>query len=52
MPAPLPRSVEIVEVSPRDGLQAEETVLSTEDKVHLIEQAVAAGARRIEVARS
>jgi hydroxymethylglutaryl-CoA lyase len=46
---PLPRSVEIVEVSPRDGLQAEDVVLSTEDKVQLIEQAVAAGVRRIEV---
>ena len=46
---PLPRAVEIVEVSPRDGLQAEDTVLSTADKVHLVEQAIAAGVRRIEV---
>jgi hydroxymethylglutaryl-CoA lyase len=41
--------VEIVEMSPRDGLQNEETVLSTEDKVELVERAVRAGARRIEV---
>jgi hydroxymethylglutaryl-CoA lyase len=41
--------VEIVEMSPRDGLQNEETVLSTEDKVQLVERAVRAGARRIEV---
>jgi hydroxymethylglutaryl-CoA lyase len=40
--------VEIVEVSPRDGLQNEPVVLSTDDKVSLIEQAIAAGARRIE----
>lgn len=47
--ATLPAAVEIVEVSPRDGLQSEPTILSTADKVHLIEQAIAAGARRIEV---
>jgi hydroxymethylglutaryl-CoA lyase len=41
--------VEIVEVSPRDGLQAEAAVVSTDDKVALIERVVAAGARRIEV---
>ncbi len=42
--------VEIVEVSPRDGLQNEHTLLSTADKVGLIDRAVAAGLRRIEVA--
>lgn len=42
--------IEWVEVSPRDGLQNEKTILSTADKVALIERAVAAGARRIEVA--
>ena len=42
-------AVEIVEVSPRDGLQAEEVVVSTADKVALVEKAVAAGVRRIEV---
>ena len=43
------RRVEILEVSPRDGLQNEPTVLSTEDKLELVERAVRAGARRIEV---
>ena len=42
-------TVEIVEVSPRDGLQNEKAILSTEDKVELIDRAVRAGARRIEV---
>lgn len=46
----LPRSVEILEVGPRDGLQNEPTVLSTATKVDFIERAVAAGLRRIEVA--
>ena len=41
--------VEILEVAPRDGLQNEKTILSTEDKVELVERAVRAGARRIEV---
>ena len=41
--------VEILEVSPRDGLQNEKTILSTEDKVELVERAVRAGARRVEV---
>lgn len=44
-----PTSVEIVEMAPRDGLQNEATLLSTADKVELVERAVAAGARRIEV---
>jgi hydroxymethylglutaryl-CoA lyase len=42
-------TVEILEVSPRDGLQNEKTILSTEDKVDLVQRAVRAGARRIEV---
>lgn len=41
--------VEIVEVAPRDGLQNEKSLISTADKVDLIERAIAAGARRIEV---
>lgn len=41
--------VEILEVSPRDGLQNEKTILSTEDKIELVERAVRAGARRVEV---
>ncbi len=43
-------SLEIVEVSPRDGLQNEAVHLTTSDKLALIEGAVAAGVRRIEVA--
>jgi len=43
-------SVEIVEVSPRDGLQNESAAVSTEDKLLLIERAVAAGIRRLEIA--
>jgi len=42
-------TVEIVEVSPRDGLQNEKKVLSTEEKVELVTRAVRAGARRVEV---
>ena len=42
-------SVEILEVAPRDGLQNEAPILSTEDKVELVQRAVRAGARRIEV---
>ena len=42
------RFIEIVEVGPRDGLQNEKVVLSTEDKVALINRLEAAGARRLE----
>jgi hydroxymethylglutaryl-CoA lyase len=42
--------IEIVEVSPRDGLQNEAVRFSVAQKVALIERAAAAGARRIEVA--
>jgi hydroxymethylglutaryl-CoA lyase len=42
-------SVQIVEVSPRDGLQAEDVVLATDAKIELINRVVAAGARRVEV---
>ncbi|MBS4752224.1 hydroxymethylglutaryl-CoA lyase [Nocardioides sp. zg-ZUI104] len=41
--------VDVIEMAPRDGLQNEATLLSTEDKVELVERAVRAGARRIEV---
>jgi hydroxymethylglutaryl-CoA lyase len=41
-------AIEIVEVSPRDGLQNEKVEISTADKVALIRRAIAAGARRIE----
>lgn len=40
--------ITIVEVSPRDGLQNESVILSTEAKVELITQLVDAGARRVE----
>lgn len=43
------RTVEIVEVGPRDGLQNEKTLVSTADKVTLIERMIDAGARRFEV---
>ena len=41
---------EFVEVSPRDGLQNEKTILPTEQKIALVNRMVQAGARRIEVA--
>lgn len=44
------RAIEIVEVGPRDGLQNEATIVPTAAKVDLIHRAIAAGARRIEVA--
>jgi hydroxymethylglutaryl-CoA lyase len=40
--------ITIVEVSPRDGLQNESVILSTDAKVELITRLVEAGARRIE----
>lgn len=42
-------TVTLMEVSPRDGLQNESTLVSTEDKLLLIDRALAAGYRRIEV---
>ena len=42
-------SVNIYEVSPRDGLQNEATILSTDDKVALIRGLVDAGVKDIEV---
>ena len=41
--------IEMVEVSPRDGLQNEKQPVCTADKLALIEAAIAAGSRRIEV---
>ena len=43
------RSVEIVEVGPRDGLQSEPGVMATAAKIEFIERLVAAGVRRLEV---
>src|SRR5262245_62383297 len=45
-----PARIEIVEVGPRDGLQSETQVLSTELKVEFIRRLAAAGLVRIEVA--
>jgi hydroxymethylglutaryl-CoA lyase len=42
--------IEIVEVGPRDGLQNEATLFSTQQKLELIKRAIDAGVRRIEVA--
>ena len=41
--ARLPDRVTIVEVAPRDGLQAERTTIPTEEKLEFIERLVAAG---------
>ncbi len=41
--------IEMVEVSPRDGLQNEKIEIATADKLRLIEFAISSGARRIEV---
>ncbi|MEZ5559886.1 MAG: hydroxymethylglutaryl-CoA lyase [Pseudomonadales bacterium] len=43
------QSVTFMEVSPRDGLQNESTLVSTEDKLTLIHRALDAGCRRVEV---
>jgi hydroxymethylglutaryl-CoA lyase len=45
----LPPRIQIVEVGPRDGLQNEKVVVPTAAKIALIERAVAAGIRRLEV---
>lgn len=45
----LPRRVHIREVGPRDGLQNEDVILSTADKLRLIEALGATGLREIEV---
>ncbi len=44
----LPASVKVKEVGPRDGLQAESAILSTEDKLRLIDCLADAGLREIE----
>ena len=43
-------NITIVEVGPRDGLQSEPEILSTDSKVTFIEKAIDAGIRRLEVA--
>ena len=42
-------AVEMVEVGPRDGLQNEAAIVSTADKLRLVQRAIDYGVRRIEV---
>jgi hydroxymethylglutaryl-CoA lyase len=44
------KRIEIIEVGPRDGLQNQSAILSTEDKVAMINKLLDAGAGRLEVA--
>jgi hydroxymethylglutaryl-CoA lyase len=44
------QTIEMVEVAARDGLQNEPGFFPTADKIELIERAIAAGSKRIEVA--
>ena len=46
----LPASVRIVEVSPRDGLQNEKTMVSTADKIELVNRLSDCGLKTIEAA--
>lgn len=46
---PLPEQVSLREVGPRDGLQNEDTILSTDQKVRLINRLATTGFRLIEV---
>ena len=48
MASPVPPSVRIVEVGPRDGLQNEKTLVATADKIALIDRLTAAGVPSIE----
>jgi hydroxymethylglutaryl-CoA lyase len=45
----LPKTVTVVEVGPRDGLQNEKTIVDTASKIHFIEQLANAGLKRIEI---
>ena len=49
MPA-APEQVEICDVSPRDGLQSDAVIWSTEQKLQLVDHLLDAGVRRLEVA--
>lgn len=44
----MPGKIEIVEVSPRDGLQNESALVSIDDKLAIIDTLIASGVRRIE----
>ncbi|CAE6836100.1 hydroxymethylglutaryl-CoA lyase [Paraburkholderia haematera] len=50
MDSGLPKRVHLVEVGPRDGLQAESTFIPTDTKIELVNRLVGAGVRRIEAA--
>lgn len=45
----LPKSVKIVEVGPRDGLQIEPRVLTVDERAEMIDQLIGCGFREIEV---
>ncbi|HMT41931.1 hydroxymethylglutaryl-CoA lyase [Sphingorhabdus sp.] len=45
----IPGNIEFLEVGPRDGLQNEKNLVSTANKLALIDRVIDAGARRIEV---
>ena len=45
----LPKHVKIVEVGPRDGLQAEEKILFVETRIHFINLLSESGLKAIEV---
>jgi hydroxymethylglutaryl-CoA lyase len=45
----LPKTVHLMEVGPRDGLQIEKTILTTDQKLELLEAIAAAGVTEIEV---
>lgn len=44
----LPKAVKLVEVGPRDGLQNEKTMVSSQDKITLIERLASAGLSSVE----
>jgi len=44
-----PRRISIIEVGPRDGLQSELEILTTDAKIQFVQWAIDAGIRRIEV---
>lgn len=44
-----PRQISIIEVGPRDGLQSEPEILTTDVKIQFVQRAIDAGLRRIEV---
>ncbi len=48
MTSTIPRSVSIVDVGPRDGLQNEKQAVTTQDKIQLVNNLARAGVKRIE----